>query len=185
MTHSFVRFQTSTSGEFHSNPCLGISSTLVQVQFGYHCMQVVYTCTRKGDVLCSLLQSLPEFGPYLKEKEERIAGYKASIQPVAEFSPAIHRPPITPSSSIPSVQVTCLPIHLCSIRHCYRNTALINPLFLVYRTWWGERWVVLVSTKSWTTRSRQWLSSTKTCASTVASVTWSAMTPDTRWAWSY
>jgi dihydropyrimidine dehydrogenase (NADP+) len=49
-------------------------------------------------------KSLPEFGPYLKEKEERIAGYKASIQPVAEFSPATHRPPITISSSIPSVQ---------------------------------------------------------------------------------
>ena len=51
-------------------------------------------------------QSLPEFGPYLQEKEGKVAAYKASIQPVTEFSPAIHRPPLTPSSSsIPSVQV--------------------------------------------------------------------------------
>ena len=60
----------------------------------------------------SLSQSLPEFGPYLKEKEKKIAGYKASIQPVSEFLPAIHRPSLTPSSTIPSVQVISLSLSL-------------------------------------------------------------------------
>ena len=46
-------------------------------------------------------QSLPEFGPYIMEKEERIASYKKTIDPLKEFPPENHRPPYKPTKPIP------------------------------------------------------------------------------------
>ena len=50
-------------------------------------------------------QSLPEFGPYMEEKEKKVAAYKASIVPLEEFPAAVHRPALQPSRPIASVQV--------------------------------------------------------------------------------
>ena len=49
---------------------------------------------------------MPEFGPYLKEKEERIANYKKTIGPLKEFLPESHRPPYKPTKPIPAVKVS-------------------------------------------------------------------------------
>jgi len=49
-------------------------------------------------------KALPEFGPYLKEKEERIASYKRGTNPLQEQTPEIHRPPFTPTKPIPTVK---------------------------------------------------------------------------------
>ena len=50
-------------------------------------------------------QSLPEFGPYMEEKERKVAAYKASIVPLEEFPAAVHRPALQPSRPVASVKV--------------------------------------------------------------------------------
>ena len=50
-------------------------------------------------------QALPEFGPYLQEKEQRIAAYKKQINPAQERKPEVHRPPFKPTKPIPTVKV--------------------------------------------------------------------------------
>ena len=54
----------------------------------------------------AFFQSLPEFGPYLAEKESRIAAYKKSIDAQEEFVPEVHRPVFKPSKPVPSVKVS-------------------------------------------------------------------------------
>lgn len=53
----------------------------------------------------TLSQSLPEFGPYKKEKEMKIAAYKATIVPAEEFPQTVHRPALQPSRPVASVLV--------------------------------------------------------------------------------
>ncbi len=53
----------------------------------------------------SLIQSLPSFGPYLHEKETKIAEYKKTVDPATEFKPEVHRPTYR-TKEIPAVKVT-------------------------------------------------------------------------------
>ena len=55
---------------------------------------------------------MPEFGPYLKEKEERIASYKKTVDPLKEFPPENHRPPYKPTKPIPAVKVRMILLYL-------------------------------------------------------------------------
>ena len=54
-----------------------------------------------------MIQALPEFGPYLNEKESKIAAYKKSIDPATEFQPEVHRPAYKPSVEVPTIKVMC------------------------------------------------------------------------------
>ena len=56
--------------------------------------------------LLSPSQSLPEFGPYLAEKEHYIADYKKTVVPVEEFAPEVQRPAYRPSRPVPTVKVS-------------------------------------------------------------------------------
>ena len=51
------------------------------------------------------LQALPEFGPYLSEKERRIAEYKKTVNPLEETKPEVHRPAYKTSKPVPTIQV--------------------------------------------------------------------------------
>lgn len=64
---------------------------------------------QKGKVITPKIKeiigkSLPEFGPYLKEKDEMISDYKKSITPLTEFSPETHRPSYKPNKPVPAVK---------------------------------------------------------------------------------
>ncbi len=50
-------------------------------------------------------QALPEFGPYLAEKERRIANYKKGVEPLDEGVAEVHRPPYKISKPVPSLRV--------------------------------------------------------------------------------
>ena len=54
---------------------------------------------------------LLEFGPYLREKEECIASYKKTIDPLKEFPPENHRPPYKPTKPIPAVKVRIVSLY--------------------------------------------------------------------------
>ena len=73
-------------------------------------------------------QSLPEFGPYMEEKERKVAAYKASIVPLEEFPAAVHRPALQPSRPIASVQVCCGvdTYHCSSVATKHHNTTQIS-----------------------------------------------------------
>ena len=64
-------------------------------------------------------QSLPEFGPYLKKKEELISNYKKSINPLEEFEPEVHRPAYQPKKPVPTVKV-----HVYTFM--YRSNDILN-----------------------------------------------------------
>lgn len=53
-----------------------------------------------------LIQSLPSFGPYLKEKEELIGNYKKTIEVLEEHQLDNSRPVYKPSKPVPSVKVS-------------------------------------------------------------------------------
>lgn len=66
------------------------------------------SCDHRIDVpCCHVMQPLPEFGPYLNEKEGKIAAYKKSIDPATEFQPEVHRPAYKPSTEVPAIKVCC------------------------------------------------------------------------------
>ena len=48
---------------------------------------------------------MPEFGSYLKEKEQLISEYKKTITPLEEFSAEMHRPSYKPNKPVPTVKV--------------------------------------------------------------------------------
>ncbi len=54
------------------------------------------------------VQALPEFGPYLAEKERRIAEYKKGVEPLDEGVAEVHRPPYEISKPVSSLKVTTL-----------------------------------------------------------------------------
>lgn len=49
-------------------------------------------------------KALPEFGPYLNEKERRIAAYKKTLAPLEESQAEVHRPAHQPSKPVPAVK---------------------------------------------------------------------------------
>ena len=72
----------------------------------------------------SVLQSLPSFGPYIKEKESIVARHKEKIDLLGkEFEPEKVRPALKPDKPAPLVKVIDLkvffihtfyhPLHVC------------------------------------------------------------------------
>ena len=59
-------------------------------------------------------KALPEFGPFLKEKEEKIAAYKKGIDPLKEHQPEVHRPAYGTTKPIPHVKVSPFPYPMLS-----------------------------------------------------------------------
>ena len=53
-------------------------------------------------------QALPEFGPYLTEKEMRVAEYKKTVDPLKEYKPEVHRPAYKTTKPIPTLKVHIL-----------------------------------------------------------------------------
>ena len=65
---------------------------------------------QKGKIITPKLKqvigkALPEFGPFLKEKEERIAEYKKGVDPLEENKPEVHHPAYGTTKPIPHVKV--------------------------------------------------------------------------------
>ena len=66
---------------------------------------------QKGKIITPKLsqvigKALPEFGPYLKKKEEHIAAYKKEINRLEENPPEVHRPAYKPTKPVPHVKVS-------------------------------------------------------------------------------
>ena len=61
---------------------------------------------KQGIEVVFSIQPLPEFGPYLKEKEDKIAAYKKTINPSADFQPEVHRPAYQLSREVPAIKVS-------------------------------------------------------------------------------
>ena len=55
--------------------------------------------------LCLFLETYPEFGQFLKEKEEKIANFKMNCNPLADHVPEIHRPAYKLSQQVPKIKV--------------------------------------------------------------------------------
>jgi len=50
-------------------------------------------------------QSYPEFGSFLKEKQEKISAYKKSTGPLKDHTPEVHRPAFKLSGDVPRISV--------------------------------------------------------------------------------
>ncbi len=91
-----------------------------------------YTHTKLLISCFVFVQALPDFGPYLSEKERRVAEYKRSVEPLEVGVVEQHRPPYKITKHIPTLQVSSThPPSTHSHSHMYAHRRKWGGLFLV------------------------------------------------------
>lgn len=116
-------------------------------------------------------QHLPSFGPFLKEREQKIAQFKHKDDLLAEdYQPQPQRPPNAPKNPVPAIRaIIGAAVDRIGTYNDLDNkqqvVALIDEVYLLIYFWLKWSNALLFPRK---------------CVSTVASATWHAMIPDIR-----